>query len=310
VLKQRIERGKIGRLDGHRRGIGQLLFGSDHLQHAVGGDRLAARQEPPQHVVDKIQPFMLGGVQQLEILLDGRTLRGVLEELIVGQAEPRGGVHVVDVLVVDERAWLADQRVDHMAKVDCLLAAAELPRQAFDAFAAQPEFQMVLVNADFQAQADVLAADRVHVSFHANDAVGLYRHQDRSTGRTTPRRHGGQRREFLAERPLAHGVPSMGQLTHEGHVIVDAGEVAAAPQSQRLVQRILEVAVRRLHVAVLVRLADVDAMAFHTVVREQVAVSGGELLVAGKIVDRRRQTVTADAAGNAPGAMQGVLQAR
>ena len=50
-------------------------------------------------------------------------------------------------------------------------------------------------------------------------------------------------------------------------------------------------------------------MAFHAVVREQVAVSGGELLVAGKIVDRRRQAVAADAAGNTPGAMQCVLQA-
>jgi hypothetical protein len=75
VLKQRIKRGKIGRLDRHRRGIGQLLFGSDHLQHLSGADRLAARQEPPQHVVDKIQPFMLGGVQQLEILLDRGSFR-------------------------------------------------------------------------------------------------------------------------------------------------------------------------------------------------------------------------------------------
>ena len=243
MLKQRIKREKIGRLDRHRRGIGQLLFGSDHLQHLSGGDRLAARQEPPQHVVDKVQPFMLGGVQQLEILLHRGSFRGALEQRVVGQAEPRGGVQVVDVFVVGERAWLADQRVDHMAKVDRLLAAAELPRQAFHACVSMPELQMVLVNAHFQAQANVLAADRVDVSFHANDAVGLYRHQDRTTGRTTPRRHGGQRRDFLAEPRFPRGVPLTGQLTNEGYVIVPAREVAASPQSQRLVQRILEVAV-------------------------------------------------------------------
>jgi hypothetical protein len=135
-----------------------LSFGSDHLQHLGGGDRLARRQEPPQHVVDQFQSLVLGGVQQFEILLNGRTLRGVLAELIVGHAEPRAGVHVVDILVVDERTRLADQRVDHVAKVDRFLAAAELSRQALDAVVSVPKFQIVLVNAHFQSQADVLAA--------------------------------------------------------------------------------------------------------------------------------------------------------
>jgi hypothetical protein len=127
-----------------------LPFGSDRLQYGGGSDRLACRQEPPQHVVDQFQPFVLGGVQQFEILLDGRTLRGVLEQPVVGHAEPRGGVHVVDVLVVDERTRLADQRVDHVAKVDRFLAVAELSRQLLDAFVPVPELQMILVNTNLQ----------------------------------------------------------------------------------------------------------------------------------------------------------------
>jgi hypothetical protein len=62
VLKQRIKRGKIGSLDQHGGRCGQLPFGSDRLQYGGGGDRLACRQEPPQHVVDQFQPFVLGGV--------------------------------------------------------------------------------------------------------------------------------------------------------------------------------------------------------------------------------------------------------
>jgi hypothetical protein len=295
VLKQRIERGKIGSLDRHYGRRWKLLRGGDPLQHVGGGDRGTRRQEPTQRFFDHFKPFVLGGVQQLEILLDRGGFRRVLEQLIVGHTEPRRGVHVVDVLVVDERTGLANQRVDHVAKVDHFLAAAELPRHAFHAFAAQPEFQMVLVNAHFQWQADVFAAYRVRVSLHANDAVGLHRHEDRSAGRTTLRRHGAQRRKFLAEPLLPRGVPPAGQLTHERHVVVGTGEVAASPQSQRLVQPIFEVAVRRFHVAVFMRFADIDAMAAGAVVRQQSAVRCGELFVAGKVVDRGRQTV---AAGN------------
>ncbi len=88
--------------------------------------------------------------------------------------ESRRGIHVIHVLVIDERAGLANQRVDHVAKVDGFLAVAELPRHAFDALVLVPKFQMVLVNAHLQSQADVLAAYRVDVSLHANDAIGLH----------------------------------------------------------------------------------------------------------------------------------------
>lgn len=287
-----------------------MLFGGDCLQHVVGGDRFACRQEPSQHVVDQFQPFVLGGVQQLEILLEGGCFRRALEQPVVGHAEPRGGVHVVDVLVVDERTRLADQRVDHVAEVDRFLAAAELSRQVFDAFVSMPKFQMVLMNPHFQTQADVLAAHRVGVSLHANDAVRLHRDDERSAGRTTLRRHRLQRRDFLAEPFLPRGVPTIGQLADKIHVVTGAREVAASPQSQRLVQRIFEVAVRRLDVAVLVRLADVDAMALRAVVLQQSAVLRGELFVAGKIVDRGRQAVAADAARDATRPMQRVLQTR
>jgi hypothetical protein len=78
VLEKSIERRKIGSIDIHfRRGRKLLLAGND-FQNSRGLDDLACRQEPPQGIVNHIQAFMLGGMQQLEILLDGGGLRGVL----------------------------------------------------------------------------------------------------------------------------------------------------------------------------------------------------------------------------------------
>ena len=178
MLQKRIERGKIGSFDIQGRRRGKLMFAGNDFQNVLGLDRLSLSQEPPQCVIDEVKPFVLGGVQQLEILLDCGSFRRVLEQLIIGHAESRRGVHVVHILVVDKRTRLADQGVDHVAKVNVFLAAAELSRHPFEAFAAVPKFKMVLVNAYFELQADVLAADRVGVSFHTDDAIGLDRHKE------------------------------------------------------------------------------------------------------------------------------------
>jgi hypothetical protein len=86
-----------------------LLLGGNDLQNIGGLDRFAGGEKPPQDIVNQLQPFVLGGVQQLQILLDRGGFRRVADKLIMGHAEARRGVHVVDVFVVDKRTWLADQ---------------------------------------------------------------------------------------------------------------------------------------------------------------------------------------------------------
>jgi hypothetical protein len=215
---------------------------------------------------------------------------------------------VIGVPVVDEGARLAHQRVDHVAKVDVLFADARLPRQLFEPFVAVPEFKMVLVNAHFQFQADVLATDGVGVALHANHAVRRHRHGNRSAGTATLRWQRAEPVDVFGEALFSRGVTALDQLTHERQIFIDADEVSAATKSQCLVDCILEVTMRRLHVAVLVRLADVDAMATHSVVFQQVVILRGELLVAREVVDRGGQTVAAHATRNSAGQMQGVLQ--
>ncbi len=138
MLKKRIEHGKIGNINGHFGRGGKLLFAGNDFQNVIGFDRFAGGQEPPKCLVDKFKAFVLGGIQQLEVLLDRGGFRRVLEQLIVGYSEPCRGVHVVRVFVVDKRTRLADQRVDHVAKVDRFLTVTELSRQLLDAFVPVP----------------------------------------------------------------------------------------------------------------------------------------------------------------------------
>lgn len=228
----------------HRCRSGKLVLADNNLQNVISVDRLALGQKPAQCVIDEIQPFVLGGIQQLEILLHRRRLRRVLEQLIVGHAEARRGIHVIHILVVDERAWLADQRVDHVAKVDVFLATSKQSRHPLEAFAAIPQFQMVLVNADFELQADILAADGIGVSFHADDAVGLHRHQDGSAGAATLCWQRTQRRDFLTKAFCSLVIATADQPPYEGHVILRTGEVTASAKTQRLVQDVFEVTMR------------------------------------------------------------------
>jgi hypothetical protein len=223
---------------------GKLVLADNHFQDVVGLDRPALGQKPAQCIIDEIQPFVLGGIQQLEILLDCRRLRRVLKQLIIGHAESRGGIHVIYILVVDKRTRLADQRVDHVAKVDAFLAVSKQSRHPLEAFVAIPKFQMVLVNAYFELQANVLAADGIDVSFHADNAVGFHRYQDRSAGAATLCWQRPQRREFFAKPCCSLVVATVDQLPHEGHVVLGTGEVTAATKTQRLVQDVLQVAVR------------------------------------------------------------------
>ena len=91
---------------------------------------------------------------------------------------------------------------------------------------------------------------------------------------------GAQRRRLDAHRGLAAAVAAGDELVDEAAVVGDVGEVAAAAQDQRLVERGLEVAVVGLHRAVLVRLAGIVAAGEHAVVAAQRLVALRDVLAA------------------------------
>ena len=284
------------------------MLGGHELQKIVGLDCFSRTQEPSQGIVNQIETFVLGGMQDLQVLFDGRCFGRAIQQLVVGHAESCGGVHVVHVLIVDERPRLADQRVDHVAKVDRFLAPAELTRHTLKALILIPELKMVLVDTHFKLQADVLAADRIDIPLDANDTVRPDRHRQGSASASSAARQWIQAGGFFTERLFSGCITPRSQLTHERQEVVDALEVATFAEPQCLVKCVLEVAVRRLDVSVLMGLANVDPMALKAIVIEQITIRSGEFSVVRKVVHGRRQAVTANPARNAARQMQGVLQ--
>src|SRR5699024_5335276 len=92
---------------------------------------------------------------------------------------------------------------------------------------------------------------------------------------------------------LAAAIAPGHKLVDEPAPVGDAGELPAAAQDQRLVERRLEVAVMGLHCAVLVRLAGIAAAGGYAVVGAELLIAPGHILRrrAVKVAIRGRETV-------------------
>ena len=135
-------------------------------------------------------------------------------------------------------------------------------------------------------QPNVLTAYRVSVAFHADDGIRLDCHEKRRTSTAALCGQRAKQRDFLNEPLSALSVAAVSALTHKHHIFLCADKVPTAAQSQQLVKHVLEVPMGRLDVAILMRLACVDAMPLGSVVSKQVAILPGEFLVAGKVIHR------------------------
>ena len=90
------------------------------------------------------------------------------------------------------------------------------------------------------------------------------------------------------------------QFLEKPQVFVAAGEVPAATQVQSLVHGSLEMPVRRLGVAILVRLADVNPLARKAVMFQEPPIAGLKFTFGREVVDRRAQAVTAMPSRHSP----------
>jgi len=115
---------------------------------------------------------------------------------------------------------------------------------------------------------------------------------------------------FFSEDGGARVVTPRNDLPDESQVLILVDEVTIATQSQRLIKPGFQMSMSRLDVAVLMRLADIDAMTSDPIMIEQPLVLCRKFLVARKIVDRRRKTVATDPSGDAASEVQGVLKTR
>jgi hypothetical protein len=177
----------------------------------------------------------------LQIPFDRLLRRGFGAKSIVGHAEPRGGIEVLAVLVIRKRTGLADQRVDHVPKVDPFLVFAVQSRDSLATAMVVPQLEMILMDMDFQPPSDVGAADGIRVLFDANHAVaGDCQGNDLMDWKSL----GRQGTEFSTlglEPRFARTISALRDLLQEGDVGFATIEIATATQPQRLIDAVLEV---------------------------------------------------------------------
>jgi hypothetical protein len=278
-------------------------------EHGIGGQCRAARQQHAQGVVDGRLAVVGRMMQNFQIFPGTVPLVAAGAEAVVGHAEPRRREQIVAVGIVRERARLADQRVNDVPVIDGVSVSAHQPRPRFHAPVRKPHLDAVGIEPRFRPLADQPAVHRVRVAVNVNQAAAVDATAHLQTRRQPRVGQVGQRPLFLGEAILTPRVPRLPQILEELRVVLAADEIAAAAEQQRLIDRGLEVPVRRLRIAVLVRLTHVDPLPRQAVVRQQIAITRLEFPLLGVIVDGGGQTVAAVPSRHAAQFPQRILQA-
>jgi hypothetical protein len=195
------------------------------------------------------------------------------------------------VAVVHERSRLADQPVDHVPVFDPVLASTTQTRQPLHTLPGVPHLDLLHADPRLHPLPDQAARHRIHVVLHMNRAATVHTHRPPLARFQTPARQRTQLRQLLGQTLLSARVELLEQPAQERLILRPAGEVPAATQQQRLLQRPLELPMALLAVPVLVGLARLDRLAPQTVVPQQPLVTLGKRRAFRPRRYRRRQPI-------------------
>jgi hypothetical protein len=193
--------------------------------------------------------------------------------------------------------------------VDRVSVPAHESRPRVDEFVRVPNLDAVGEEPRLDPFANQAAMHRIGVAVHVNQAAGVNATEHLQARRQACIGQVPQRLHLLGETIRAARVPRRHHLLQEADVFHAAGEIATAAEQERLIDGGLEVSVRRLGVAVLVRLPRVDALAGNAVVRQQVAIARLEFTRRRQVVHGGRQAVAPVPPRHAAQFPQRILQA-
>jgi hypothetical protein len=184
-------------------------------------------------------------LQDLQVFASGKLRAVSAEKFIVGHAEVTRGKHVGMILVVLQRAGLANQRVDHVPVIDRMFAIAEQARHGLNERPCPEDFNLVGVDHHIHLHADKPTGNRIRVALHLNRTAAI----DLDSAQTMPMIElaGRQFTEtilFLRKLAGAASVSPVNQLRKKLFVLCAAGEIAVAAQQECLVDDRLQVTVR------------------------------------------------------------------
>lgn len=290
---------------GYRRGSPTPIEG---LGHRVDLGRLALVEQEPQRLIHAAFSLLRGQEEDRQVILDRAAGPPVLQD-VVSHPEPAGGEHRIAVAVLLERSGLAHQPVDDVAVLDAMLAPAPEPRQGVEPSGSVPDLERLGSDMNIHLFADQAAGQRVGVASDVDRAARIDPRLEPSGHLQPAGRQGRQDGHLFMETLLSVGVPPGHELLEEPLIVGPAGEIAAAPEHQGLVDGLLEAVMALLDVAILVGLTRLDRLAFEPVMGEQSLIASREQLGLGIVVDRRGQAIGAVSPGGSSQFPQGVLQA-
>jgi len=245
-------------------------------------------------------------MENRQVVLDHAAGPPVLQE-VVGHPEPAGGEHRIAVAILLERARLFDQPVDDVAVLDAMLASASESRQGVQLPGPMPDVESFGPDVNIHLFADQTTRQRVRVAADMDRAPRIDSGLEPSRHLQATNRQRRQHGHFFEKSLLSVGIASGHELFEKRLVVASAGEIAAAPEHQGLVDGLLETMVTLLDVAILVGLSWLDRLTFEAIMGEQSLVSASEQLGFGIAVDRGGQAIGAVSPGDSSQFPQGVL---
>ena len=180
-------------------------------------------------------------MQDLQIVLGAAAFVAAGAEPIVGNAEARRGKQIIAVGVIGEGARLAHQRIDDMPIVHGMLIATHQTRQRVHLLVGVPDLDAVGEQPGFDLFAAQTTVHRIGIAMNVHQAARID-----ATAHLQARRQAcvgqvAQGVQLLGEAILSASVPRRRDLLQEVPVLVATGEIATAPEQQRLLDCGLEV---------------------------------------------------------------------
>ena len=175
--------------------------------------------------------------------------------------------------------------------LDPVLARAAEARHRLDVALRVPHLELIGAHAHLDALADQAAVHRVAIARDPDQAAAGDPHVHPCPRVLPALRQASQVRQFHLEARAAPGIEGLEHLFQKRLVRRARGEVTAAAQQQRLVDRLLDPVMPLLDVAVLMGLRRLDPTTVHPIVRQQRLIPPGEHLGVNLLVHRGAQAI-------------------
>jgi hypothetical protein len=283
-----------------------------HLFSPVGphrrlGRRLSGRQQGRQRRLDLGLAFLGRQVQQPHILLVGPP-RLPVPQRVIGPTVGQRRVQVLAVHVAGEGPRLTHQPAADVAIVDAVLLLAAQPLHRLHQRPRVPDLDLLCPDAYLHRLADQTRRHRIGVVLDPDRAAPAHSYPLALHRFQPARRQRPQLLQFHSQLFPPAAVAAALHVAQELPIGLPAGEVAMAPQQQRLFDRLLEAAVPLLAVPVLVTARRVGRLGFEPVMGQQRPVLRRVLLSAALVMDGQRHAVGAVPLRHSAQFPQGVLQ--